>query len=497
MAILFQGKPVKKALLWAISTLLFSTNLGYASDARVDSMGGLTLVATDEADDINPFTLGNPAGLALLAPQTRFDVGGQWYKEASSDEQFHIYGTMNELDNDNVKYHGLIAFLNPNWAIQADGDTLHNEGQDDNQTTNVGTNDRIRGLFRSAYNFGPFVLGGSIQPTQSNITFRDYVLTAAPSDEVSGGTGTANTLVGTAGLLLNLVGSSDLKQAHLRIGGDISAQLSPSQEIDNLPVSNTLTSNTFNLTETTTDHNVLTWSPEIYFDSPGTLQAALIGHFSTFNISFEQDSTGAIPSIPKYNAQTGTAAIGIAVFKMTNPISDSMNFKSGLLVTAETADTAGFVPAGTANGGVSINAWTAQAGVGFDHPQDYTVGVQTNLEQITGNESDSGGVTSTNNFFDYKIAVGAERWLSKTWALRLGVVYEDADNKGTVGQDEFLFEVGPNSEIITTTINAGIGYEDPWLKLDLNLSAGQPSVVNDPSIYANQYGAQLAASFKF
>ncbi|HET9870219.1 MAG TPA: hypothetical protein VFR02_06980, partial [bacterium] len=83
---------MKKAPLLAIFILFLGQSISLASDTRVDSMGGLSLVATDEVDDINPFILGNPAGLALLPAQSRLDVAGEWIKEyfPPSGDQFHL-----------------------------------------------------------------------------------------------------------------------------------------------------------------------------------------------------------------------------------------------------------------------------------------------------------------------------------------------------------------------------------------------------------------------
>jgi hypothetical protein len=499
LAILFQGKPVKKALLWAISTLLFSTNLGYASDARVDSMGGLTLVATDEADDINPFTLGNPAGLALLAPQTRFDMGGEWMKEdfPSSGDQYHLYGTMNDITSDNVKYHGLIAFLNNNWAVQADGDTLHTEGEQ-NPASNVDTNDRYRGTFRTAYDFGIFTLGGQIQPSQSNISFNEHLFASSSTFEILPGAGTVTNFSGTAGLLINLIGSEEKDKNHLRIGGVVSTPLSAIQETDNLPVSNTFSGTTFSLTQKTTEQDLLTWGPEIYFDSPG-FQVALLGRFANFDVNFEQDSTNtvSITNIPSFKAESGTVSAGTAVFKMTNSIATGLNLNTGGFFTIEADNSNSFQSSGTANGGTSITAWNGQFGIGFENPQDYTLGVQVSLAGISGNEGDSGGVTTTNNYIDYKISVGGERWLSKNWALRVGFAYEDANNKGTAEQPGFFFPIDPGSEMETNTLTSGLGYADAHFKLDLNFFIGQPQAANNSSDYRNQYGAQGAAALLF
>ncbi|HVM33592.1 MAG TPA: hypothetical protein VMU88_10690 [bacterium] len=490
---------MKKALLGAIFTLLFSQNPTYASDARVDATGGLSLVVTDEVDDVNPFNLGDPAGLALLAPQTRFDAGGEWVKEyfPPSGDQFHVYGAMNDLTSDNVKYHGLIAFLNNNWAIQADGDTLHTEGEQ-NPSNNVDTNDRYRGTFKTAYDFGIFTLGGQIQPSQSNVKFKDHFLTTVTSDEILSATGTMNSLSGTGAILINLLGTDNTKQDHLRVGGIVSTQLTPSQEVDSLPVSNTLSTNTFTLTQTTTDQNVLTWGPEIYFDSPG-FQAALVGRLANFDVSFEQDSTnsGAIANISKFKAESGTISAGIAVFKITSPIASGLNLKTGGAFTLEIDNSNSYQTSGAANGGASITGWNGQFGVGFENPQDYTLGIQVSAAGINGNEGNSASVTTTNNYFDYKISVGGERWISKHWAVRLGFTYEDANNKGTAEQPGFFFPIDPGLEVQTNTLSGGLGYADARLKLDLNLFIGQPQVANDPSGYGNQYGAQGAASLLF
>jgi hypothetical protein len=64
---------------WALVTLPCS-----ATETRVDSTGGLSLVMTDESDQIDPFIFGNPAGLALLSPQNRLDYSYEGFRQTSS-----------------------------------------------------------------------------------------------------------------------------------------------------------------------------------------------------------------------------------------------------------------------------------------------------------------------------------------------------------------------------------------------------------------------------
>ncbi len=488
---------MKKALLWAISILLLSQSPSHASDTRVDSTGDLSLVITDESVAVNPFTLGNPAGLALLTPQTRFDAAAEWAKDASpSDGLFHIYGSMSQFNDDVTKYHGLIAFLNPNWALQADGDTLHTEGQNDSGD-HIATNDRTRELGRMAYNFGIFTLGAEIQPEQTNLTISPYQFNV--NNQITSGSGTNNNLEGTGGLLINLLGASNPNQDHLRIGGIAGTQLGQFDEIKNLQAFNSLLSTNFTVTQTITTNNLLLWGPEIYFDSPGKFEAGLTGRFVTWNLGFHQDSTDAtsIPNVANFNLGNENISEGTAVFKMTSPLSTGINLKTGGDFTIENQTENTFDSTENPNGGFNVTGWTGILGLGVEAPQDFTLGVQAALSGVTGTQSNSSAVTANNNYFDYKISIGGERNLSKSWAFRMGVIVEDQNNTGTVDEDDFYFPVHPGQEIISTTILAGIGYQDKNLSLDLGVSWDQPSVVNDPSAYGDLYRTHIAASYRF
>src|SRR5579863_9497558 len=71
-----------------------------ATETRVDSTGGLSLVMTDESAHVDPFVFGNPAGLALLSPQNRLDYSYEWFQQTSAyfNTQSFLYGTLGELN---------------------------------------------------------------------------------------------------------------------------------------------------------------------------------------------------------------------------------------------------------------------------------------------------------------------------------------------------------------------------------------------------------------
>src|SRR5581483_2743842 len=117
-----------------------------ASETRVNSTGGLSLVMTDETASVNPFNFGNPAGLSLLPPQSRFDIAAPWFQETAASDpsgQVQAYGTLSQLGsnfssdslldatNSSFKYQGLILFPTSHWAFQASGDLLHATNQTD------------------------------------------------------------------------------------------------------------------------------------------------------------------------------------------------------------------------------------------------------------------------------------------------------------------------------------------------------------------------------
>jgi hypothetical protein len=494
---------MKKALLSITSLLFLLSGSLHASETRVDSFGGLTLVVTDESDAINPFTLGNPAGLALIDPQTRFDAEGSWVKEVinyqnnGNNVMFtgHDYGAMDEFGGDTVKYHGLIAFPTDRWAIQVDGDTLHNdEFNTANDAGDVNSVERTRELFRTAYNFGPFVLGAEVQPIQENESFIPGPIPNGP--QLLSGNGTINTILGNFGLLASLLGDPSPKKEQLEIGGIFSTQLNPLLETDNFSKLTTSFLQQYNETDTIQETSSIAGGPEIYYRIPGVFEAALIGLTGQESFSLAINYFGFLPDQATFNVENADQTVGLAVFKMTNPISSSLNLKSGTLFSLTSQNNHFLNPSAAPVSNVTGTTWTAEFGLGLEHPQDFTMGFQGEATGINDTQDDPVTTIGTTNYFSYKVSFGGERWLSPFWAIRMGIIYENDLNTGNQDVPLFFYTVGPDSRIISTTITAGVGYQDARFKLDLGLLAGQPSQDNS-SNFGTQYGAQLAAGIFF
>ena len=474
-------------------------SFGFATETRVDSTDGLTLVLTDESDEFNPFLFGNPAGLALLPPQTRFDVVGQWLKETSysTNTTSNIYSTLNRLGDETPHYHGLMAFLSPQWALQLDSDYVQSENSPDLLITDQ-TRMRTREVFRTAYNFGPFVLGLQTQPTQINLTAKPQ--SNPGGSQLLSGKGTGSAWVGTAGLLACFPGEINSKGSNLKIGGVASTELTPGQEIQNLAVQLSGGLNV-NLIETYTSTNVLTWGPELYFESPGTFQSFLLGRFSNGSLNFQQDSsnTGLIASQPSFKVQDSNSSVGIAGFKMKNPLSHTDALKSGFLFAFTSSNQNNFDSGGTATTTNSIQSWATSAGIGLEGSKDYTVGLQFQLQGVAGTYILTTPPNTLVNFFSYKVALGGERWLSPQWAFRMGLTYENDYNNGSQAYQQLLYSVPSGNQIVSTTISAGAGFRDKNFIADLMFVTGQYSVDNSPN--PNDFGLllsfQLAASILF
>ncbi len=231
MKILFQ-------LLLLLTLALTGLSKVSASETRVDSTGGLSLVMTDETSAINPFNFGNPAGLSLLPAQSRFDIAAPWFQETPAGapaEQIQAYGSLSQISNNfptsdllndtntDFKYQGLIFFPTSQWAFQASGDLLHANNQVDPVTSDEKSVDRARGMARTSYNFGPFSLGTEIDLNQ---TTKDL-----PSNGPDG-QGNASVITSTSGLLVNFPLDNNKNSAQLRFGGDFTIEVPPAQEKD-------------------------------------------------------------------------------------------------------------------------------------------------------------------------------------------------------------------------------------------------------------------------
>ena len=490
----------KNSYIYLILALFLAPLLGSASETRVDSTGGLSLVIDDESVTPNPFIFGNPAGIALLTPQSRFDEAGQWFGQSvafANGRSSQYYGTLDQLQNVNGgnTYHGLMFFPSSRWGVQLDGDYFHNEA---GAATGVSiqSSDRTREFFKTSYNFGPFVLGGELDPVQTTTVFRTPG--SFESNLLTSGDGNTTALNAIAGLLACFPGDATPKQERFEIGGVYANQISPAKEIDNMAVVPGFGTSIVSVTDTFTATTAQSFGPQIYFDSPGSFQLVLIDLFTNSSLSFEQDSsnTGAIVSVPSYQADTTSQAEVIGGFKMSNPLPNGFNFKTGLFFSFQSSNNNSFDSNGTANASDSRQNWQFQAGFGLEKKDNFTLGLQGEMDGVNDNTQGLNGNTNVNGpvtFFSYKISAGGERWLSPHLAFRMGFTLLNEYNQDNPIQLQY-YDLGPSQRVITTTITAGLGYKDSGVYSDLMLWYGQPSLYDSPSpdLFVTQTGFQLA-----
>ena len=495
----------KNTYIYLITILFLAPLMGSASETRVDSIGGLSLVIDDESVTPNPFLFGNPAGLSLLTPQNRFDASGLWFGQSvpfDSTKSTQYYGSLDHVadPNGSNKYHGLMFFPTNRWGVQLDGDDFYSQSQP-SSTLPIDHNNRTRQFFRTSYNFGPFVLGGEIDPLQTTTVFKTPG--SFNGNALDSGTGTTNALSATTGLLACFPGDASPKQSRLEIGGIFADQLSPAKEIDNLIATPLLPPNPVTITETITVTTAQSFGPQIYFDSPGSFQLVLVSLFTNSAVSAQLDSSNpsAITAVPSFQAQTSSQTEEFGGFKMSNPLAGGLNLKSGLFFLFQSQNSNSFNPDGTGSAQDSRQNWQLQTGLGVEKKDDFTVGLQgilTGVHDVSLGLNGNTAATGTTDYLNYKISAGGERWLSPHVAFRMGLTLLNEYDQGKDIQLQY-YDIADGQRIITTTVTAGLGYKDPGFYSDLMLWYGQPELFNspNPNFFVTQTGIQLAVGFFF
>lgn len=490
---------MRTLLCCSIILLSLTTGILWASEVRVDSVGGLSLVLDDETVAINPFTFGDPAGLALLPPKNRLDATLDWFYENEMPDNFqrHYFGTVGEITSNTVNYNGLILFPTDRWAVQADGDYLYSEGLSTAGLEAQGVN-RTRELLRTAYNFGPVAAGIELAPTQTTSPLAAQAIGSAQA--VSGrDTETTSSLNGS---LLVCFPSASPRGDRLEIGGGYSYQINAPLDTVGLSVIPSGSSTAFPVTATTTASKFQSFGPEVYFDSPGSMQAAVACRILNFSDSFDEVSPNSslLLSSSPFTSNTGSLTDLVGALKNAFPLSGGLNLKTGAALEVLSSTQNSYDPNGATASTQTLEDWKAQAGVGVEQPGDYTVGIQASVENTNGSNLDGAGNNLGNtNFTAFTTALGGEKWLSPQWAFRVGIAYLNQFNGGDVPYTTFFLpNIDPGVRLETTTLTAGLGFKDTWFYTDLGFSYGQP--VRDGSsagAFAVQIGADWAAGILF
>jgi hypothetical protein len=127
-------------------------------------------------------------------------------------------------------------------------------------------------------------------------------------------------------------------------------------------------------------------------------------------------------------------------------------------------------------------------GVGLESPKDYTMGLQWRSQnQVNAanaiNNTGTSMTTTGADYDDYQIALGGEKWVSSTWAFRMGLVGEVDSYSAT------------SYTTVTTTLDAGMGVEESFGRADFRLLLGQTMDLNSSSNTVGLIGSELSATF--
>ena len=168
-----------------------------------------------------------------------------------------------------------------------------------------------------------------------------------------------------------------------------------------------------------------------------------------------------------------------------------------LLINSKQVDY--FDPAGTTAFATNNSDIQGAIGTGLDKDKDFGVGLQATLETQSGSSDPAGGTSLPVNFFGYQVSLGGEKWFSKVFAFRTGIVFESDRNQGAQAVQRPFYFVPSGTQITCTTLTVGAGYADSGLQTDLRLWYGQPSIYDspNPNDFATTMGAQLSLSILF
>ncbi|HVZ80174.1 MAG TPA: hypothetical protein VHE12_05145 [bacterium] len=483
----------------------------FASETRVNAVGGLNLVLDDETADLSPFNLGNPAGLALLPSQSRFDASGALSLDTPASDaaaQVETYGTFSHIGSNfpasnllsnsasPFTYQGLLLFPAKDRAVQLSGDLLHTTHQTDSGAYDTSA-DRVRGTGRMAADLDPLVLGTGIDAAQVQKSLTNLY---GPGPD---GQADSSLLVSTSGLLLDLPLDRSKEPSRLRIGGLFGTQIAPSQQKE------TITGNSggtpVDLTVTISVPTYLNFGPDLYLMVPGSFQACLLTRVTHTELDYQLDSGSGllIPSIAEYHLETDDSLAVFGGIKGKFPLPGSLRQKLTLNMgayslvgsaRAKQTDPAGAEVQTTDESDVQFGL-----GAGLENADEFTLGFQAALDTRSGSYAPVSGTGYSLDYLAYTFGLGGEKWLNEHWALRGGLNFEDDYNGGGEDVVKVHYKVPPGTRIVATTLTMGASFKQGAFRWDLAFWMGQPSTYDspNPNDFTTQAGVQGTLSVLF
>lgn len=475
-----------------LAGLLLSAFPGLASETRVDATGGLTTILDDETDNLDLFLDGNPAGLVLLNTKDRFDLAGEWsYTDQEgpwgSNKQ-QVFTTIPRYTDNPIKYEGLMLFPDPHWAVQVAGDTLITQGVPSaNYSNETETDSQYRGLVRVAYALPFASLGLEIMDEESDTAYDPGLYN--PYVGIASGSAAQNQLFLKSGFITTFPGPTSPEDPRWQVGGYFETQLGSSNLDKNL---NVFYSNTspFTVSQTNTAVDSTDWGAELLYELPSVAKV----RFSASMINSDNDFEQSVPFTSAYFgnlvhyhlAQYQSMTVGGA-FKLTLPFSDTENLKIGGQLNGFFFNQDILRVGGTVSSNNQREQVGTSFGIGLENPKEYTMGLQWKSMSYTKADDvvDLGGTSSSvsgTGYSYYQLAFGGEKWISSTFAFRLGLVGEI---------DDYLVT---SISALTTTVNAGLGVEETFGRADGRLWLGQSSDLDNQANTIGLIGAEVSTT---
>ena len=460
--------------------------ISYASENRVEATGGLTTIMTDETNDLSLFLDGNPAGLALLNTRSRFDLSGQWFYSdqegpwGTSKQQ--TWTTIPRISDSTIRYEGLMLFPTPNWSFQLLGDFLSTQGLPV-YTSDTYTLSQYRGLVRAAYALPFGALGVEILNIESDKNYDPGLLNSFTG--LASSSGGQNQMLLKTGIAATFPAPSSPDSPRWQAGGFFTTQLGPSVENQNLILYYSNNSN-FPVTRTTPTTDYYSYGGELLYEIPQRVKIRFSTDFINYDTDYDQSVAFYSDGVKSKITYFQTMNVDCAT-RLIFPFSEQENLNLGGSVDIYFTNVPDFLGDGSQffHNYSNRQQISTRFGIGLESPKEYTFGFQWKSQNYVVGAQNllSTGLNSSNTDFDlYQVAFGGERWLSPTWAFRLGLVLEDR------------IYTGGNPDTLTTTVDAGFGVEKVFGRVDFRLFMGQTTDNNNSTNTVGFLGSQISTT---
>jgi hypothetical protein len=336
-------------------------------------------------------------------------------------------------------------------------------------------------------------VGLEILDTQSDVRYDPGLYwpnNIYPYVGLASGESNQNQLLVKAGFITTFPTLSSSSDPRWQLGGHITLQ--PNAAVLNQSYSFFYAgSAAFPVNNVVTTVDYLGWGFELLYELPTVAKV----RFSITSTDSDSDFQQTVPftstfftTTSKFHSFQYGAMDAQGAFKLTLPFEGDENLKIGGSIDGFFYNTDFLRVTGNVYDNQDRQQVGTRLGIGLESPRDYTMGLQwRSMNQINGNNSiGNAGTSSTvtgNNYDYYQLALGGEKWVSDTWAFRMGLV----------GELDSYTSTGTNT--LTTTLNAGTGLEESFGRADFRLLVGQAVDVNNSSNTIGLMGAELSATF--